>query len=586
MPFGACKSLTNVSLSAKLIAISPNLFANCTALSHIDIPEKVAGIGPFAFQGCTNLHSVALPRDAGSIGAKAFLGCTTLSNITLGDMLFQVGDGAFEGCSALANVAIPKNVQWLGNAIFYGCTNLGSIEVDSLNLWYSSLNGVLFDKKQVELIQFPGGKGGEYTIPDSVTDVRAYAFYQCVALTRLTIKASVSTFWYPWISGCTALKEFVMDPRDDRFSALDGVWFNKSRTALLHYPGGLTGSYSIPDGVTSVWDYAFSGSANLTEVTMPNGLMSLGVNAFNGCGSLTNANIPRKLVAISSGAFLGCGLVDIAIPENVRYIGDGAFRDCVNIRSVNIENGVISIGRSAFSRCSRLTNITLSTNLTEIGQDAFSSCVSLTNVIIPDPVRTLNGFRDCTNLVSVLGGRGVTSIASSAFYGCARLTGFTLSAGLTRIGAQAFQGCISLTNIVFPKGLTFLSASAFQDCDHLLTAYFKGDAPVDPISAMRFADPMTTVYYLPETKGWTSSFGDRPAILWNPQAELASFTAGRFRFDLTGPPQTFIVIEACDNLSSDAWLPVSTNLLSAAGFEPFGDLQSPVERRFYRFRSP
>jgi hypothetical protein len=99
-------------------------------------------------------------------------------------------------------------------------------------------------------------------------------------------------------------------------------------------------------------------------------------------------------------------------------------------------------------------------------------------------------------------------------------------------------------------------------------------------------DP-TTVYYLAGTTGWGSMFGGVPAVLWNPQAHAPGFTGGQFGFNLTGPTNAVIVVEACTNLSNPVWLPVATNTFSASGTSTFSDPQSANNpTRYYRFRSP
>jgi len=127
------------------------------------------------------------------------------------------------------------------------------------------------------------------------------------------------------------------------------------------------------------------------------------------------------------------------------------------------------------------------------------------------------------------------------------------------------------------------------DCYSLTSAYFLGNAPPDDgtvFHSRQGTDP-ATVYYLPGTTGWGSTFGGVPAVLWNPQANTLSFTGGQFGFNLTGPTNAVIVIEACTNLSNPVWLPVSTNTLSGLGTSAFSDPQSGMyPMRFYRFRSP
>jgi len=135
---------------------------------------------------------------------------------------------------------------------------------------------------------------------------------------------------------------------------------------------------------------------------------------------------------------------------------------------------------------------------------------------------------------------------------------------------------------------------AFAECYSLRAAYFLGNAPPDPGGAFwgdYFNDRIimypVIVYYLPGATGWDSFFSDVPTELWNPQASALGVTDGHFGFNITGPRNTVIVVEASTNLADPVWLPVSTNALDGSGASSFSDSQSGnYPARFYRFRSP
>jgi len=117
--------------------------------------------------------------------------------------------------------------------------------------------------------------------------------------------------------------------------------------------------------------------------------------------------------------------------------------------------------------------------------------------------------------------------------------------------------------------------------------FVQGNAPSLGLGGdVFYQDSNLTIYYLSGTTGWGSSFGGFPAVLWKPLATTFSVTGGRFGFNITGPTNVVIVVEACTNLVNRVWLPVSTNTLTA-GASPFSDSQSSnYPGRFYRFRSP
>src|SRR6185369_6101280 len=103
---------------------------------------------------------------------------------------------AFYGCLSLTSVTIPNSVTNINRFVFGECTNLNTITVEALNPVYSSISGVLFNRSQTVLFQCPGGKAGDYTIPNGVTTIADYGFTGCAGLTNITIVSSVTYIGY------------------------------------------------------------------------------------------------------------------------------------------------------------------------------------------------------------------------------------------------------------------------------------------------------------------------------------------------------------------------------------------------------
>jgi hypothetical protein len=129
-------------------SIEDGAFSGCSSLSSITIPNSVTSIGYGAFQYCNSLTSAAIPNGTTNIGVYAFAWCPNLTSITIGTNVASIGEYAFGYCYSLM-----------------------TITVDARNSAFSSVEGVLFDKSQSTLIQYPGGKTGGYTIPSSVTSM-------------------------------------------------------------------------------------------------------------------------------------------------------------------------------------------------------------------------------------------------------------------------------------------------------------------------------------------------------------------------------------------------------------------------------
>jgi hypothetical protein len=186
--------------------------------------------------------------------------------------------------------------------------------VDALNPVYSSVAGVLFNKSQTTLIQYPWGKAGTYMIPSSVTSIGSigdaffvfgigYAFFGCSNLTSVSIPSSVTNIGEAAFRDCYSLTAITVDTRNSVYSDVDGVLFNQSLTTLIEYPGGLVGSYTIPDFVTSIGDYAFSGCSGLTSITIPSGVTNIGDLAFSGCSGLTSVYFAGNAPSLGSSVF-------------------------------------------------------------------------------------------------------------------------------------------------------------------------------------------------------------------------------------------------------------------------------------------
>ncbi len=195
--FESCISLSSATIGNSVTSIGDSVFYNCTHLIIVTIPNSVTSIGNDAFVGCDRLPSVTIPNRVTNIGDGAFANCNSLTGVTIPNSVTSIGNGAFAGCIGLTSVTIPGSVTSIGERAFDVCTSLTAITVDTNNPAYTSLNGVLFNKSQTTLVQYPGGLVGSYTIPGSVTSIGDYAFFEDFFyednLTSVTIPGSVTS---------------------------------------------------------------------------------------------------------------------------------------------------------------------------------------------------------------------------------------------------------------------------------------------------------------------------------------------------------------------------------------------------------
>jgi hypothetical protein len=501
-----------------------------------------------------------------TVGAGAFQSSGNLVDITLPASLTSIGDRAFWDCSSLVEIGIPRNVTNIGTTAFGQCVSLVAITVDPVNDFYRSVEGVLFDADQRTLIQFPGGKVGNYTIPNGVTNIGSMAFW-----------------WSPSVTSVT-----------------------------------------IPEGVAGIGVDAFGNCSGLTNVTLPNSLTHIDDSAFWACALLSDAKIPNGVTRIGSSGFFGCSsLTSITIPQSVKELGDAAFGACTSVTRVNIENSVL--GPAEFSNCTNLTsitipntittittgafggtglaNLTIPQSVTNIGDYAFESCTSLTNVTIPNSVTYLGGgaFAFCAGLRNVSIPDSVTRIGDGlvskgvvgTFSGCVSLTNVVLGNSLGYIGDGAFFNCSGLTNITIPSSVIHIGDVSFAYSANLTAIYFQGNAPSVSLTAFELlsqVDP-TTVYYLPGTTGWEPTLAKRPTALWvlpgpvilNTSPGLGVYDDG-FGFRVSWATNAAVVVEACPDILSPAWQTLGTKTL-VDGWSEFRDTQwLSFSNRFYRVR--
>ncbi len=282
--------------------------------------------------GNLNIPSVYNGKPVTVIGEDAFNGCENITSVTIPESVTTIENLAFEFCTGISSIYIPSSVTEVGYGAFVGCISLEYIEVSPYNDFYSSQDGVLFNKDKTALIVYPGIKCGAYTVPGTVMYLFPFSFYFCTGLTSLTISANVTDIGDYALVFCTELSAVNVSLNNLYYSSENGVLFNKNKTKLICFPSRKNGSYTIPGTVNELSEGAFSFSSALTSVSLPNGLKTIGDNVFCYCESLTKITVPATVTSIGEGAFTGCtSLAAALIPSSVKTIAEDAFEDCDNL---------------------------------------------------------------------------------------------------------------------------------------------------------------------------------------------------------------------------------------------------------------
>ncbi len=426
----------------------------------------VAGIG-----SCTDTDVEILSeyngRPVTRIGMSAFNHCDFLTNIIIPDSITEILSGAFEYCDSLASVTIGNGLTRIMDYAFQKCSNLVCVYISNIVTWCNidfedANSNPLFYAKNLYLNSELVTK---LSIPNGITSIKNYAFYNCVSLINIVLPETVTSIGQFSFTGCNALANINIP------NSIKSIG-----ESAFRYCSSLT-DIEIPYGVTNIGDHAYADCTSLISVEISDSVKSISVALFGGCSALTNVTIGNGVMSIESNAFSGCSsLANIVIPISVTSIGAWAFEDCSSLMDIVIPSGVTKIERGVFDGCKLLTNISIPDGVVSIGEQAFWGCASLTSIEIPTSVTSLENyvFYGCKSLTYINIPKGVVNIGDHAFELCTSLTSIELPGGVTDIGSWVFWGCSSLTSISIPNSVTSIKDSAFSGCYALTTINYDG----------------------------------------------------------------------------------------------------------------
>jgi hypothetical protein len=432
-----------------------------------------------------SIITVIIENGVTSIGNWAFSGFSSLTSITIPNSVTNIGWEAFNRCSSLTSITIPDSVTDIACGDFDGCSNLISIHVKDRNEYYSSEDGVLFNKDKTTLLYCPVRKTGHYTIPNSVTCIEWGAFAGCSSLTSITIPNSVTRIEDDWaFDGCSSLISINVQGRNLCFSSENGVLFNKDKTYLICCPSQKAGYFIvIPNSVEHLGYCAFPECSSLRHIHVEDG---------NKCfsskdGILFNKNKTRliRCPAQKAGQY--------TVPDSVKSIESLAFAGYGSLTSVIISDGVESIG-NCFSGCSGLISI-----YTKDGNQYFSS----DDGVLFDKFKTVLVCCPAQKSGHYTVPDSVISIRTEAFSGCRNLTSITFPDSVTDIGNSVFSGCDSLMSVTnlnpVPQTLTntVIDSESYIEIIKNITLYVPAESVELYKTAKGWKDFKTIAAYVP-----------------------------------------------------------------------------------------
>ena len=487
----------------------------------------ILGIGGLAFSQNTTLKEIIIPDSVTTIGHMAFAGCESLTSITIPDSVTTIDDYAFSNCFSLTNITIGNSVTTIGNNAFEDCSSLTSVYITDLSNWCNISFSHYYSNPlyYADNLYLNGEPVTELVIPTDITVINNYAFCNYDSLTSVTIGDNVTSIGSYAFSGCDSLADVYISD----IEAWLNIEFGDSYSSHPNYYGTLhilddngneVTDIVIPDGVTTIPDYAFCNAKNITSITIPNSVEFVGYGAFDGCSSLKDVYISdvEAWLNIEFGGYgsnpnrygtlhilddNGNEVTDLVIPDGVTNICAYAFQNATNLTSVTIPDSVASIGEGAFNNCSNLKdvyitdieawlniaidnakympnnwatlhilneqgnevkNVVIPRSITHIRASAFRNAKYITNVTIHKDIKEIYGFEHSENA-----GFTSTTVFVGAFAECSNLTTVIFEEGseLSAINGYAFYQCENLSNITIPDNVEFIGCKAFFGCNSL-----------------------------------------------------------------------------------------------------------------------
>lgn len=376
-----------------------------------------------------------------AIGNYAFSSNKELTRVIIPDCVINIGKGAFDSCNNLSVVSIGSGLKTIGQSVFDWCYYITEFTVSSANKYFSSCNGVLYNKDKTVIIKYPSAvTDTSYTIPSTVKTIEDGAFSWAIYLQNI----------------------------------------------------------SIPDSVTSIGEEAFFYCKDLTSITIPDSVITIGDGAFDLCTEITNVQFGNSIKSIGKFAFDLCySLNSIDLPDSLTSIGDWAFNSCYALNEATISKNVLSIGYGVFSGVNNITEITVNPeNKYFTAEDGVLFDKNMTTLVFYPCGKTDEQYTVPDS---------ITSIGGGAFSRCDNLKELIVGDNVREIGYMSIEFCKNLTEVTLGSGLRTIGKSAFALNSALKKIYFKGNAPeiIDGFYAS-FDDVEATVYYPRGDTTWTS----------------------------------------------------------------------------------
>ena len=385
--------------------------------------KAVVGIRANGFYECTGVTGLILPDTVEYIDVNAFEGCEKLTRVRWSAGLRKINTGAFDR-TGLETLVLPEGVTFLG-ANAFGHAKLKSVSLPSTV--------------------------AKMTATNEKSDANPFAF--CENLEEIYVAEGNKA--YKSDGNCVMRREDNTLVAGCKASKIPSYTEHIGRFA---FQGAALESVALPEGVTSIEDYAFAHNDRLKEITLPQSLTSIGKAVFFWCAALGK----------------------IAIPDGVTSVGDNAFSTCVSLKELALGAELLSAGCGLTEFCVALEKITVSENNESFSGEGNCLTRKADNTVIagcasskiPAGTEQIGEYAFCgqTQLGAIDFPDGLKKIGHYAF-SCTGLKELKLPRGLQRIGSHAFGNCIELEYVQIPDSVTDVGTNAFV-CEQEIGTYY------------------------------------------------------------------------------------------------------------------
>ncbi len=338
------------------------------------------------------------------IANDGFRECKNITSVVISEGVEEIGSYAFAYCSSLDAITIPSTITHIYNMAFFLDSNLRNLYITDIGAWCqisfsSNYSNPLYNSSSYysNNIYIDGVLATDIVIPEGVTRINDYAFYNFTCIKTVEIPESVISIGVQAFTGCNNLSSIDVDEANEKYLSADGVLFNKNQTELIFYPAKKSGAqYTVPDTVTKIHQYAFNKCDNLTYIKLSEGIKSLNAYTVYSCSNLATLALPASLKQLSVNAIYGCSklkniyIADLTSWCNVEFVKEmfysfhELFKYAENVyingelaTDIVIPDGVGSINAQAFYGYKGLNSIAIPESVTYIGESAFGECTNL-----------------------------------------------------------------------------------------------------------------------------------------------------------------------------------------------------------------